>query len=123
MKFLVDMALSPKTAQFLRESGYEAIRANEIGLARAKDMEIMEYAADNDMVVVTADLDFGEILAYTKRNKPSMIIFRLRNPSPDHVNSLLSSILQRIEEPLEKGSIIIVEDDRVRIRELPIDSQ
>lgn len=60
-----------------------------MGLARAKDMEIMEYAANNDMVVVTADLDFGEILAYTKRNRPSVIIFRVMDPSPDHVNSLL----------------------------------
>jgi len=58
----------------------------------------MEYAANNDMVVVTADLDFGAILAHTKRNKPSVIIFRLSNPSSDNVNSLLSSILPRIEE-------------------------
>lgn len=65
MRFLVDMALSPKTTQFLRDLGYEAIRANEAGLAGAKDAEIMEYAANNDMVVVTADLDFGAILAYT----------------------------------------------------------
>jgi len=121
MRFLVDMALSPKTVQFLRELGHEAVRANEVGLARAKDIEIMEYAVSNGMAVITADLDFGEILAYTKRNRPSVIIFRLRDPSPDHVNSLLSSILLHIEEPLKKGSIVIVEDDRVRIRELPID--
>lgn len=121
MKFLVDMALSPKTARFLADLGYEAVRVNEVGLARAKDEEIIEYAANKDMVVITADLDFGTILAYTKRNKPSVIIFRLSNPSPDHVNSLLPSILPRIEEPLKKGSIIIVEDDRVRIRELPIE--
>jgi len=34
MRFLVDMALSPKTVQFLRELDYEAIRANEVGLAK-----------------------------------------------------------------------------------------
>ena len=120
MRFLVDMALSPKTAVFLRNLGYEAVRANEVGLARAKDAEILEYASENDMVVITADLDFGEILAYTKRNKPSVIVFRLRDPSPAHVNSLLSSILPHVEESLRRGSIVIVEDKRVRIRELPI---
>jgi len=120
MRFLVDMALSPKTAQFLRELGYEAIRANEIGLARATDEEIMRYAIENDMVIVTADLDFGHILAYTRGNKPSVIIFRLKDPSPENVNKLLHSALSLIEDPLRRGSIVIVEDSRIRVRELPI---
>lgn len=30
MKFLVDMALSPKTVDFLNRNGYNAIRVNEI---------------------------------------------------------------------------------------------
>jgi len=41
----------------------------------------MEYAAKHDMVVITADLDFGEMLAFTKHNKPSVMIFRLKDPS------------------------------------------
>ena len=80
----------------------------------------MEYAAKHDMVVITADLDFGEMLAFTKHNKPSVMIFRLKDPSPEHVNSMLSSILLEIGEALEKGSIVIIEDHRVRIRELPL---
>ena len=43
MKFLVDMALSPKTARFLVDLGYEAVRMNEVGLARVKDEETIEY--------------------------------------------------------------------------------
>ena len=89
-------------------------------MANSKDSEIMEYAANKDMVVITADLDFGGILAFTKGNKPSVIIFRLKDPSPEYVNSLLSSILSDIRDPLRKGSVVIVEDHRVRIRELPL---
>jgi len=120
MKFLVDMALSPKTVKFLQNSDYDAVRVNELGMAKSKDKIILEYAAENDMVVITADLDFGDILAYTKYKKPSVIIFRLRDPSPDHVNSLLLSSLPRIKDSLEKGSIIVIEDHRIRIRELPV---
>ena len=79
MKFLVDMPLSPKTVDFLRKLGHEAIRVNEVGMAASKDSEIMGYAAKHDMVVITADLDFGEMLAFTKHNKPSVIIFRLKD--------------------------------------------
>ncbi|MEA1993550.1 MAG: DUF5615 family PIN-like protein [Euryarchaeota archaeon] len=120
MKFLVDMALSPRTAKFLQNSEYEAVRVNDLGMAKSEDKTILEYAAENDMIVVTADLDFGDILAYTKYKKPSVIIFRLKDPSPDHVNSLLLSALPRIKDSLEKGCIVVIEDHRIRIRDLPI---
>jgi predicted nuclease of predicted toxin-antitoxin system len=120
MKFLVDMALSPKTVIVLRNSGYEAVRVNELGMAKSRDREILEYAAKNDMIVLTADLDFGDILAFTRYKKPSVIIFRLKDPSPDHVNSLLLSAISHINDSLDKGSIVVIDDYRIRIRELPV---
>ena len=123
MKFLLDMPLSPKTALFLRDLGYEAIRVNEIGMAKSKDKEIFEYASEKNLVILSSDLDFGNILAYTQSNKPSVVIFRLQDPSPEHVNSLLSSNLQGINEDLMKGSIVIIEDFKIRVRKLPIIEQ
>ena len=120
MKFLIDMALSPKTVKVLRGSGYEAVRVNELGMAKSRDKEILEYAAKKDMVVITVDLDFGDILAITKYKKPSVIILRLKQPSSEHVNSLLLSTLPRIKDSLDKGSIVVIDDYRIRIRELPV---
>ncbi len=42
MKFLIDMALSPKTADLLNSIGHEAIRVDRIGMAKAKDSEIID---------------------------------------------------------------------------------
>ncbi len=119
MKFLVVMSVSPKTVEFLKKIGYEAVRVSDLGMAKSKDQEIFEYAIENDMILITTDLDFGNILAYTKSKKPSTIIFRLKNPSPEIVNQMLSLTLPRIE-PLKKGVIIVIEERRIRIRELPI---
>jgi predicted nuclease of predicted toxin-antitoxin system len=88
--------------------------------ARSMDRDILEHASENDMVVVTADPDFGDILAHTGYKKPSVIIFRLKDPSPGHVNALLQSNLPSIEYSLDKGSIVIIEDYRIRSRELPV---
>ncbi len=120
MKFLVDMPLSPKTVKFSINMGHEAVRVSEIGMAKSKDRDIFDFAEKNEMIVLSADLDFGTILASTHSSKPSVIIFRLRDPSPEHVNSLLSSNLSSIKENLLKGSIVIIEDAEIRIRELPI---
>lgn len=120
MKFLVDMPLSPKTVNFLKNIGYEAIRVSELGMAKSKDRDIFDYAKKHDMIILSADLDFGTILAFTHSIKPSVIIFRLSNPSPEHVNSLISSNISNIETELMKGVIVIIEDAEIRIRELPI---
>lgn len=120
MKFLVDVSISPKTVEFLKKNGYEAVRISELGMAKSKDEEIFDYAIEKDMILITTDLDFGDILAYTKSKNPSTIILRLKNPSPEFVNQMLLLTLPKIMEPLKKGAIIVIEDRRIRIRELPI---
>ena len=64
--------LSPKTVRFLQSLGHEAIRANQLGMGKSENEGIIEYAARNDMIVITADLDFGDILAYAKHKNPAV---------------------------------------------------
>ena len=49
MKYLVDMALSPKTVKFLKEKGYDAVRVNEVIEGREiHDKSIFDFAITND---------------------------------------------------------------------------
>lgn len=66
------------------------------------------------------DLDFGGILAHKSLSKPSIIIFRLENPEVARINMMLNERLRQIEQNLQTGAIVIIEESRVRIRELPI---
>ena len=63
MKLLVDNALSPVLAELLRKAGHEAVHVRDIGLHHAADEDIFERAASEDFVLVTADTDFGTLLA------------------------------------------------------------
>jgi hypothetical protein len=51
----------------------------------------------------------------------SLIIFRIRRSQPDQIFQKLINILPQIEEHLRRGSIVIVEDQIIRIRKLPFD--
>ena len=82
MKFLADMPISPRTVEFLRSLGHEAVRLTDLGMAKAADEEIIDYARRNNQVILTMDLDFGGLLALKGANKPSVITFRLENPEP-----------------------------------------
>jgi predicted nuclease of predicted toxin-antitoxin system len=120
MKFLIDNALSPIIAQGLRNTGFEAIHVRDIGMQTASDLSIFEYALHNDHIIVSADTDFGTLLALKQYTKPSVILFRSSDKRPQSQLTLLLSHISEIKDDLTAGSVIVFEDNRIRIRALPI---
>ncbi|MFB0515072.1 MAG: DUF5615 family PIN-like protein [Candidatus Neomarinimicrobiota bacterium] len=120
MKFLADMPISPKTVDFLKSHGHEAIRLADLGMAGAEDMETVDYARQHDMVILTMDLDFGGLMAQRAWDKPSVVTFRLENPETARINRILQSRLSEIEADLQVGALVTVAEFRVRVRALPI---
>ena len=120
MRFLADAGVSPETVEFLKQLGHEAVHVRTLGLQRAADAELVERARADSSVVLTFDLDFGEILALGILDKPSVIIFRLADERADSVNQSLSTVLAERLAELQSGALILVEDTRYRVRKLPI---
>ncbi len=120
MKFLADMGVSMTVVRNLREAGYEAIHLREEGLQRLPDPEIVEKARQEERIILTFDLDFGDLLAASSEPLPSVIIFRLQNTLPSFVSARLLEVLSECSEDLETGAIVMVEDSRYRLRRLPI---
>jgi predicted nuclease of predicted toxin-antitoxin system len=104
----------------LSSLGHEAIHVRTLALQRAPDHELVEQARADSSVVVTFDLDFGDILALGVLDKPSVIIFRLADERAGSVNQRLSVVLAERLADLESGALILVEDTRYRVRKLPI---
>lgn len=121
MKFLLDMGISPKTGAFLRSLGHEALHLREEGLGRLSDSRILEKAAKEGLVLLTHDLDFGDLLAASGANLPSVVLFRLRNMHPEKVNLHLRAIIPSCENDLREGAVITVTEGGFRIRKLPLE--
>ncbi len=120
MRFLADMGISPRVVSALRERGHEAVHLQEQGLGKMPDGDILAKARAEGRVLLTHDLDFGELLAASGGKLPSVIIFRLKDMRADNVNFHLFSILEKQSTVLEKGVICSVTERKVRIRELPL---
>jgi predicted nuclease of predicted toxin-antitoxin system len=121
MRFLIDNALSPVVAEGLRHAGHDAIHVRDLGLAAADDVTIFEHADLDQRVVVSADTDFGTLLAMRNVARPSVILFRGATPrNPIGQVKLLIANLGEITPSIERGAVVVLEPQRIRVRSLPI---
>ncbi|MDZ4133200.1 MAG: DUF5615 family PIN-like protein, partial [Dethiobacteria bacterium] len=105
MRFLIDNALSPRIAIGLNEAGHDAIHVREIGLASATDDEILSHAKKDRRVIVSADTDFGTLLALKNAAVPSFILFRRSDKRPLALLNLLIDTIDSIQDDLNKGAV------------------
>ena len=80
VRFLVDANLSPRLAVSLTEARHDAVHVTDLGMSRATDLEILEVADRDDGVVVSADTDFGTLLAIGNRGRRPVLLPRLASP-------------------------------------------
>jgi predicted nuclease of predicted toxin-antitoxin system len=113
--------MSPKVAVGLCDVGHDAVHVRDYAMQHAADDEIFDRAFTEERVNISADTDFGTLLATRQETKPSVVLFRRtsqRNTSAQLKLLLLN--LPDVAAILEQGAIVVFEENRVRTRFLPI---
>jgi predicted nuclease of predicted toxin-antitoxin system len=119
MRFLLDMNLPPAMADWLRSEGHDAVHVGAAGYADLPDREIFARAAGDSRIVVTFDLDFGEIVGLAGDAGCGVILLRLRLARQPYLQERLRIAIAEAGESLEAGAIVVVEDARIRVRQMP----
>ncbi|MXY80058.1 MAG: hypothetical protein F4Y94_10335 [Chloroflexi bacterium] len=116
MRFLADENLARSAVDALRSLGHDVawVRSDSPGVS---DEQILERAAAESRVLVTADKDFGE-LAF-RRAAPAhggVILVRVRGSEDVRATALAAAAQTRDDWA---GQFAVVENDRIRITPLP----
>lgn len=121
MRFLLDNNLSPKLGDLLRLAGHDVVHVRDIGMRSATDTAVIDTARADDRVLISADTDFGTLLARSHATTPPFLL--LRRASGRRAVELVEIILSNfnvVDADLEAGAIVVLGETTLRIRKLPI---
>lgn len=120
LRFLIDNALPPQLADLPAEAGYDAVHVRTYGMQAAKDEQIVARAVDEDRIVVSADSDFGAIIAAQEAERPSFVLFREPDlmVARDYFDALCPA-LPILASEVASGCVAVFRRGRLRVRRLP----
>ena len=116
MRFKIDENLHEDIAEALQIHGHDAETVWDEGLQGHPDPAIAEAARREGRVVVTLDLDFGNIREYPPEQYRGLIVLRVVNQSRGHILRVMERVIAVLDcAPLE-GRLWVVSEAGIRIR-------
>jgi len=113
--------LSPLPAESLTAHGHDALHLRDLGMQAATDEAVLARAAAESRVLVSADTDFGGLLARSRAASPSVLLIRrLAGRRAAEQSVIIRANLDQAAEDLGTGAIVVLSDEWVRIRPLPL---
>jgi predicted nuclease of predicted toxin-antitoxin system len=122
LRFLLDESLSPRLGELLGDAGHDVVHARDVALMSASDPVVLAAALQHRRVLLTLDADFGALVALSGARQPSIVLFRGEvTRRPEGQATLLLANLDQIAAALTEGAVIVIGDERVRVRPLPVE--
>ena len=116
MKFKLDENLSPSLAAIFEAAGHDAHSVVQQSLGGQPDERVIDVCSSERRALVTLDLDFSNILAYTPARFAGIIVLRLPNQAHSTIEAAIQRVLELLPEETVEGMLWIVEERRIRIR-------
>ncbi len=113
--FLANENFPRPSTLILRDNGFK-VKSIQEEYQGISDLEVVEIALNLDLIILTFDSDYGEIIfKHTKHNPPSVVYFREKGNSPEFAALSLLSILSKTPLVL-KDAFTVVEANNIRQR-------
>ena len=116
MRLLADENVEAPLVRWLQSQRHDVIWAAE-QLRGRPDTVLVSAAREENRVLITGDLDFGELVYRQGMISSGIILLRLSAPSLEQLLTLFTSYWPQIEASA-KGHFAVVANQKLRIRPL-----
>ncbi|MCP4211327.1 MAG: hypothetical protein GY764_07585 [Halieaceae bacterium] len=115
--FLADENISPETAEYLESQGHRCLSILRDGPRGISDREIVALAHRNKYIIITHDLDFGQIYYSIAEQQIGVIVLRLNEQTVEAVNDVLGRFLSGslVKGEILSHSLVVLSERRYRI--------
>ena len=114
MDFLADENVEPVTVQWLRSLGHDVFSILEASRG-VSDKDVLMRAVAQNRIVITYDLDFGELAFRQRISNVGIILLRLSDPKATGRLARLQGCWGVIAARAP-GNFIVVTDRKIRVR-------
>jgi predicted nuclease of predicted toxin-antitoxin system len=121
LSFLADENISPESADHLEALGYPCYSLRREGPWRLTDREIVALAKREGHIILTHDLDFGQIYYFAEGGTVGILVLRLRHQTVEAVDDVLGRFLRSgaLTEQQLRESLVILSETVYRVHQGP----
>lgn len=117
MKLKLDENLDARLAEPLRMAGHDATTVEEQRLKSIDDDALLALCQSEDRIIVTLDLDFGNILRYPPSRSPGIVVLRGPSQQFSATRLLIEALVRALGIESPRGRLWIIEHGRLRVHE------
>ncbi len=116
MKVKLDENVTAHLVELLAAAGHQVDTVGDEGLVGATDADVWAACQSEGRLLLTFDVGFGDVRAYRPGSHAGVVLLRLQDQRPAAVVDVVRRFLIDHELDNVAGSLVVVSEDRVRIR-------
>lgn len=120
LRFLADHCISNLIIETIRNAKHEVLRLRDLLPVDSQDAVVIAKAQEANAILVSLNGDFADIVTYPPRQYKGIVALQLRN-HPEILPHLLERLVKYLglQSEMEhyRGKLLVVEVDRIRIRQ------
>ena len=118
MKFKLDENFGTRTQQLFKDAGHQVKTVREEGLSGGTDQRLYEICGEENLCLVTLDLDFSNVMRFPPEKGKGIAVIRVpQNPSLKLLEQLIKQFLRALGKDSIENKLWIVEVGRIRIHQ------
>lgn len=118
MKFLLDQCVYKSTLDLLRTLNLDLLTLKDLNATTAPDEKVLRFAEKTGRILLTNDLDFGQLVFYPPKNHNGVVILRIDPANEAKIHQVLKMFIKEFtgKEAQLKDAVVVVDRNKFRIR-------